>query len=98
MWKGRKLDDMSREELIDAFNELWERYMKALADTEELRGETITEMQRLLHNARTNYTRSIAFLSRPHSEPLAFVNVPTQHLEDELRDITKVLQEGGWDH
>ena len=30
MWKGRNLGDMSREELIDAFNELWERYLKAL--------------------------------------------------------------------
>ena len=102
-WKGRKFEDMSREELVASLVDVIGRWERADQQAAEVMGETIDEMQMLLHNYRANCLYTIEVMEDPACrdrmprDARAYLIALKPDLLQTIEQINKVLSGTFWD-
>jgi hypothetical protein len=79
---SKRAAEMSRQELEASYVELMQQHYRLSMSRAEIQGETIGEMRRLLHNARTLYSDILI-----HHSPLMSFG----ELEKEIDQIAKII-------
>jgi hypothetical protein len=90
-----KASAMTRTELQREYVEVSLRLYQLSMMQAEARGPSISEMQRLLHNARTDYSQCLRAWDDP-TFPRRVAFATRESLQESIDQITKVLKETGW--